>query len=193
MQATKLKEALNYPTAAREHRLKAARWLLDHPECLRELLHLIMEQDNREADKASWALEFAFLEDPHFILPELSYFFEEIEHPKRDSIVRPLSKICERVCIGFYSKKPDKLSASFSSDQRTKLVEAAFDWLINDFRTAVKVKAMNCLFHLGTEFSWVHPELRVILSEQMHTESPGYRNRAVKILAKLGSVQKNIH
>ena len=185
MSGTKLSEALNYPTAAREHRLRAARWLLDHPECLKELLILVMEKDSREAEKASWALEFAFLEDPHFIVPELTYFFDKIGQPKRDSIVRPLSNICERICVGYYEKKPSELSAYFGPIQRAQLVEAAFDWLINDFRTASKVRAMTCLYHLGTEFSWIHPELRAILKEEIHTSSPGYRNRAAKILGQI--------
>lgn len=185
MPPSALRTALSYPTAARENRLRAAEWLLDNPSELKELLHIVLEEHSKLSEKAAWALEFAFLRDPNWLLPEFDLFFDRLQLPENDSITRPLSHICEKICHYYYHQKKQAFIDSFKVAHRKKLVEVAFDWLINDYRVACKVRAMTCLYWLGTEFSWIHPELSAILQDSMYDGSPGYKNRGAKILAQL--------
>ena len=40
-----LYDVLNFTNAARTHRLKAAKWVLDHPEIFEELVHVCFKND----------------------------------------------------------------------------------------------------------------------------------------------------
>lgn len=44
---------------------------------------------------------------------------------------------------------------------------------------------MQTLFLFGKDQFWIHQELKIILENNLHKESIGYRNRALKILDKI--------
>ena len=185
MSKTPLQEVLSYSTARRENRLNAAQWILEHPESMEELLKYTMEPHKDLSVKASWALEFVYIERPEELWPYLDFFFNNFRRPTNDSIVRPISHICERICISNYKKEDPALQDSFTQQHKEKLIDAAFDWLITDQKVACQVRAMTCLFHLGTEFDWIHEELKQILLKNMHSGSGGYISRGRKTLDEI--------
>jgi hypothetical protein len=65
------------------------------------------------------------------------------------------------------------------------MTECCFDWLISKQKVACKVFGMTALFYLGTEFDWIHPELKAIISENIHENSPAYRARGKHVLKKI--------
>ena len=59
------------------------------------------------------------------------------------------------------------------------------------YKAATKVQAMQIVFDLGqlpASEKWVLPELKAILSENIVSQSAGYRNRAEKILKRLKNI-----
>jgi len=44
---------------------------------------------------------------------------------------------------------------------------------------------MQSLYWLGFQFTWIHPELKIILERDYHTGSSGYKARARKILNQI--------
>ncbi|WP_378176144.1 hypothetical protein [Aquimarina sp. SS2-1] len=44
---------------------------------------------------------------------------------------------------------------------------------------------MTSLYLLGTEFDWVHPELKITLENNYHSGSAAYQARSRMILKKL--------
>jgi hypothetical protein len=183
---TELENQLNYINAARIHRLKAANWVLIHPETFEELLHFCFKNDIDVSHKANWVLEFVCLQKLELLFPYLDYFFENLSSVKVDSSVRPLSHICELLSIQYYKKSNPELIEVFSEKHKELMIENCFDWLITNQKVACEVRAMTCLFYLGTEKDWIHPELKTIINQNIHMSSPGYKARGEKILKKIG-------
>lgn len=180
-----LENILSYEKAYRESRLSAATWVLEHPQYFPELLRYTMEPHKRLSVQASWALEFVYMKRPEELWAEMDYFFDNLEKPVNDSIVRPISHICEMLCISYYKKRDPALAACFTQAHREKLVDVAFDWLITDQKVACEVRAMTCLYYLGTEFDWIHQELEAILLRKIPTGSGGYKSRGRKTLEQI--------
>jgi myosin-crossreactive antigen len=62
------------------------------------------------------------------------------------------------------------------------ITEACFDWLIEEYRVAVKHHAVYTLIETGKHINWVYPELRTILEKEIEFPSPGYRSIVKKFL-----------
>ena len=180
-----LEDVLSYRTAHRENRMKAAQWVLAHPEHVEGLLRYTFKHNEKVALKASWALEFVFLEKPELLYPYLDLFFSEIGEATHESVIRPLAHISEILCIKYYKKKDPELRAVLDEPHKQLLIECCFDWLIGDHKVACQCRAMTCLYYLGSEQEWIYPELKHILNDRIHHGSAGYKNRAQKILDKL--------
>lgn len=58
------------------------------------------------------------------------------------------------------------------------MLEAGYDRMITDQKVAVNAYTMTTLNHLGTEFKWVHPELRLIIAENYSEGSPAFKARS---------------
>lgn len=173
---------LNYQKAYRENRMKAAEWVLENKDTFLDLLKYCFEDASDLAYKAAWAFEFVFLKDPSLLYPHFQYFFGKLPTVKLDQIVRPMAHVCEIICIQYYKKKEPAMLEHFSKENKNTLTECAFDWLITDQKVACQVRAMTCLYYLGSEYDWIHPELKQILESNIHTGSAGYKSRARKTL-----------
>lgn len=178
----KLIQQLQYTTATREHRGKAAQWVLSHPDTFTELLNLCLKNDPEISHKANWVLEFVLLEQLDLIYPHLDYFFEHLGAVKNDSSVRPLAHICEILMLRRYEKKDEKLKTLLTSEHKLALTTCCFDWLITHQKVACEVRAMTCLYFLGTEIDWIHSELMPIIESNIPIKSAGYRARGKKVL-----------
>ena len=182
---TSLFDKINYDKAYRENRYGAAMWVLEHPETLQELLEYCFKNDKEISHKANWALEFVCLEKLALLVPYFDYFFENMSKVKSHQSVRALSHICEIVCIEYYKKNNPLLIDSFTENHKNIIVECSFDWLITDQKIACQARAMLCLYYLGRENDWIHPELRQILERNIPGGSAGYKARGKKILSRI--------
>lgn len=180
-----LREQLDYGKAYRANRMQAAQWVLHHPKSFEELLQIGFENHPELSHRAWWAFEFVCLDRLELLYPHFDYFFENLHTVKGDSLVRPLAHIGEVIVLKNYKSKSKKLQALFSKKHKERLTEVCFDWLITDQKVACQARAMLCLYYLGTEFDWIHPELKSILERSIPSGSAGYKNRGGKILALL--------
>ncbi len=176
---------LNFEKAYRESRMKAARWVLNHPKTLPELLTLAFKNDAEISHKANWTLEFVCLERLALLYPHLDYFFEHLSEVTEESSVRPLSHICELLSIHYYHKKNKQLRLVLTASHKSKMTECCFDWLLTEKKVACQVRAMLCLFYLGTEHQWIHSELKAILQANIPKGSAGYQSRGKKVLTMI--------
>ena len=182
-----LKQILDYPNARREYRMKAAQWVLSHPETFPELMSYTFSPEQETSIRASWVLEFVCLERLDWLYPHLDPFFERLGKVTHESVMRPLSHLSERLCLAYYKKFDPVLRSILNRAHKDRLVECAFDWMIEDHKVATQVRAMTCLYYLGTEIHWIHPELKQLIEERIHHGSAGYKNRGAKILEMIGS------
>jgi len=180
-----LENEINKTNHSREKRNHFANLILENPELLPELLDICHRVDDQISCKASWGLEFLCKNNLNAILshvdPLIAIFPMVYQHPA----VRPMAKICEYLTIAYYKEKIPEVKKQLHPIHREKITEACFDWLISDQKVASKAYAMTSLYLLGTEFKWVHPELKTILEKNYHHNSAAYKARARMILKKL--------
>ena len=170
---------------SREKRMHYANLVIDNPELISPLLEILFEVDDKISCRAAWVFEFMCGEKLEEIIPYLDMFTNNISKVHLDSAVRPVAKVCEYLIKDYYSKYNHIIKSQLSETHKEKIIEACFDWMINDEKIAPKAYAMNSLFLLGNEFDWIHPELAIILERDFQMQSSGFKARARHILKKI--------
>ena len=185
MTKAELHEELNYVNHSRDMRLKYANLVIDNPELIAPLLDILFDVDDKISCRAAWVFEFMCGENLEAIIPHLDTFTNNISKVHLDPAVRPIAKICEYLTKAHYSKSENLIKKELSETHKGRIVEACFDWMINDEKIAPKAYSMNSLYLLGTEYDWIHPELAIILERDYEMQSSGFKARAKHILKKI--------
>lgn len=176
---------INYKKAYRKNRLEAALWVQANPETFEELLDYCFGKDLELATKATWALEFIARDNLKMLYPYLNKFFQNLPSVEGHGAIRSCALISELLCIEYYKTKNEQLRAIFTSEYKEILTECAFDWMISDQKVACQARAMTVLYFLGTEFEWIHPELKQIIEKNIHQGSAGYKSRGQHTLENI--------
>ncbi|WP_374958398.1 adenylosuccinate lyase [Gilvibacter sp.] len=184
-----LEETLNYAKAYRASRQEAANWVLAHPDCFKDLLTFVGQEATDRSHKAAWVLEFVCKAKMELLLPHLDLFCELIQKVTKDQTKRPMAKITELLCLGYYKQGDSKIQVALKQEHRQAFTAACFDWVINEEKVACKAYSIQSLYWLGTEFDWVHPELKLILQEGYAKHSAGYKARTRTFLAMMEKYQ----
>ncbi|WP_298903406.1 adenylosuccinate lyase [uncultured Psychroserpens sp.] len=188
MTTDQLYQELNYVNHSREKRLYYANLVINNPDLIPKLLNILFMVDDKISCRAAWVFEFMCGERLEASLPYLDEFTENIHKVHLDSAVRPVAKVCEYLVTAYYSKHDNKIKTALTPKHKEKIIEACFDWMINDEKIAPKAYAMNSLYLLGQDEDWIHPELVMILERDYQMQSSGFKARARHILKK---VKKN--
>ena len=185
MTTEQLYNELNYVNHSREKRLYYANLVIDNPELIPKLLEILFMVNDKISCRAAWVFEFMCGENLESSIPYLDSFTDNMSKVHQDSAVRPVAKVCEYLVKAYYSKHDNKIKTSLTEKHKEKIIEACFDWMINDEKIAPKAYAMNSLFLLGKDYDWIHPELVMILERDYQMQSSGFKARARHILKKL--------
>ena len=186
MNVQELTELINTKvTSYREYRLRYAQLVLENPHLFRQLLEIAFDKSNTACVRISWVLDFVLRKKLELIYPHLDYFTENIGSVAHDSIVRPMSKICELLAITYNSKNSVEIKKHLKKTHIEKVITTGFDWLISDQKVAVKAYTMDTLYIFGKENPWVHKELYLILEQEISNGSPAYKARGKKNLKRL--------
>ena len=176
---------LNYVTHSRENRLKYANLIVANPDLLPELLDILFMVDDKISCRAAWVLEFMCNDHLELLLPYLDDFTANMHKVHLDPAVRPVAKVCEYLAKAYYGKEPSVVKTQLTAEHQERIVEACFDWMINDEKIAPKAYAMNTLYLFGRDYDWIHPELVQILERDFQMQSSGFKARAKHILKRL--------
>lgn len=185
MTKEELYQELNYVNHSREKRLYYAHLVIENPILVPTLLDILFMVDDKISPRAGWVFEFMCGENLEAVIPYLDSFTNNISKVHIDSAVRPVAKVCEYIITAYYSKTENEIQSALSPIHREKIIEACFDWMINDEKIAPKAYAMNALYLLGRDYNWVHPELIMILERDYQMQSSGFKARARRILKQL--------
>ncbi len=161
--------------------------ILENKTLFPKLFTIAQETNNPVSYRAMWVLEFVCRENLSAILSYLPPFIKTIQTVHLQPAVRPAAKICEFLTHAYYNKNGNKnVKNKLTKTAREQIATCCFDWLI-DSKTKVASKAysMTALYLLGTEFNWIHPELKLILEQNYHSGSAAYKARSRMILEKL--------
>ncbi|GAA4291399.1 adenylosuccinate lyase [Aestuariibaculum suncheonense] len=181
---------LSYISASRQDRLAFARLVLNDMSLFPKLIAISFMTDDDSSSRAAWVLELVCQEYIYAIIPHLDFFTNNLNKVQLESAIRPMAKICTFIAEHYTSKHPNPIKKSLTSLPKEKMIEACFDWMINDHKVAAKVHAMETLFLLGKETPWIHPQLVDILQQDFHHQSAAFKSRAKHILNKMKKLKK---
>ncbi|WP_452232024.1 adenylosuccinate lyase [Lacinutrix sp. MEBiC02595] len=185
MTTAQLYEELNYVNHSREKRLHYANLVIDNPDLIEKLLEILFMVDDKISPRAAWVFEFMCKENLEEAIPYLDYFTQNMQKVHQDSAVRPVAKVCEYLINAYYSKTENRIKTELLPKHREKIIEVCFDYMINDEKIAPKAYSMHCLYLLGKDQDWIHPELVLILERDFQMQSSGFKARAKQILVKI--------
>ncbi|WP_157208709.1 adenylosuccinate lyase [Mariniflexile maritimum] len=179
--------------ASREKRLACAHLVLNDIHLFPELLSMVFKVNDKLSYRAAWVFEFVCEANVYALIPYLDAFCANLKTIRFDSAVRPMAKVCVFIAKEYYSKQPNTLKKTLKPKHKELIVEACFDWLIQDEKTSSKAYAMEVLYLFGKDYPWVYPELVKILEQDFQAESPGYKARAKRILQGIKKKQKPLN
>ena len=90
------------------------------------------------------------------IIPYLNVLTKNISIVHLDSAVRPVAKLCKLLTKVYYSKADSKNKTNLNETHKESIIEARFDWMINDEKIAPKAYSMNSLFLLAITSGYVY-------------------------------------
>jgi hypothetical protein len=185
MTKSELLQKLDYVDHTREKRGKMAHLALNRPEMIPLLLAIAFEKHSYLSDKAIWVVEYTVKQNISMLLPQLETFTKNLHLINREQGIRPLAKMCELLLLDYYSKKGTESKKILTVAQLERIATACFDWLIGPHKVAPKAHSMTCLYLLGRDFEWIHPELKMVIEQNYASGSAAYKSRARRVLAKL--------
>lgn len=185
MTTEQLYDELNYVNHSREKRLYYANLVINNPNLIPKLLEILFMVDDKISCRAAWVFEFMCGENLEASIPYLNTFTENMKNVHLDSAVRPVAKICEYLITAYYDKTDNNIKTALTPIHKEHIIEACFDYMINDEKIAPKAYAMNTLYLLGQDYDWIHPELVLILERDYQMQSSGFKARARHILKKI--------
>lgn len=168
-------------SSGRADRDKSRNLVLRKPELVAELTTFAFDLENKNHFKAFWVLELVCEKKLKLFLPHIDTFCEILPKLKNESAIRPASKIALFLAKSNHRANGIKLSQL----QESLLIENCFDWLIGDYKVAPKVYAIKALYIFGRKHDWIHPELKNILEQNYHTQTPAYQSVTKNTLKKL--------
>lgn len=185
MTKSELLRKLDYVDHTREKRGIMADLALNRPEVIPLLLDVAFEKHSDISDRAIWVVEYAIKQNISLLLPQLEVFTKNLHQIKREQGIRPSAKMCELLLLDYYSKKETESKKMLTARHQERIATACFDWLIGPHNVAPKAHSMTCLYLLGRDFAWIHPELKMVIEQNYASGSAAYKARARRVLAKL--------
>ena len=171
-------------TAHTKSREDNANFVLQNLNLLPDLIAYSFDINDKSHHRAAAILEKVF-----DLQIGLSYGFVELiinnlHKLKNDSAIRSISRFV-MFWVQNNKKKIKTNSYHLTENQLEKITEVCFDWLISDYRVAVKQHAIYMLFEIGKTQDWIYPDLRVILEKDSVENSPAYKSIAKRILEQI--------
>lgn len=156
---------------------------LNNPQWVKILLTNIEAVEDENSNFSARILELACKSKLGLIIPFLGQFCELIPKVKQGAAIRACAKICELLTVNYFSNHPTVLKEHHLEN----MIEAGFDWMISDQKTAIKAYTMQTLYLLGTKYDWIHPELVLHIEKEIPTATIGYVNRGRKVIKAIAT------
>lgn len=173
-----------------KHRDELVLATLKNPKFVNILLTNMENIENENAAFSSRILELACKEKLGIIVPQLDTFCDLLPKVRHGAVIRCCAKLCELLALAYFRKNDIGFSSVLEEHHLEKIIEAGFDWMITDQKTAVKAYTMQTLYLLGTKYDWIHPELVLNIEKDIPTATIGYVNRGRKVIKAIETKTK---
>lgn len=146
--------------------------LRSHPEWHKNLIDIFLSNEEPFSRKIAWAIDLYSEENPKLIIPHLQSMIELLPHFTHDALRRHSLHILSRLA----------LPASGTG----QLLSFCFDQLLSPgVPAAVKVYSMEILYSISVMEPGIRQELADSIEIRLNEETPGFKNRGLKILKRL--------
>ena len=169
---------------SRARRVEMAGLLLKNPQLIGPLLEICFRFNDPISSRACWVLEFTMRQDLRYLDSHLDTWTKNLSDFQLESSIRPMAKVCELLVLEYYANSIAG-SSSLTDEHLELIATACFDWLIGPHKVAPKAYSMTSLYHLGKDFDWIHPELKMLLENEYAGGSAAFKARARQVLTKL--------
>jgi len=147
--------------------------ILQKKELFAELFSIFAGNTEPASRRAAWVIDLASEKEPELIAPYLDELAALLPVFRHDGLKRHTLRILAR------SPLP-------SGERLGRLVNLCFEWLLSPQEAvAAKVCCMDLLYRVSLSEPDIRQELADSIEYRMLEESPGFRNRAQKMLSRL--------
>ena len=169
-----IKEAL-LEEHSKSQTLKITRYIGSNAARFAELMELVLDDEYRVVQRASWVVKHCGENNPMLLIPYLSDLIPRLRKPKHDAYKRNVLHIIALLDV------PDELLG--------ELADICFSSLENRKEAiAIRVHAMQNLFNVCKREPELAPELKMLIEEYMPHESAGFKSRGKKIIKGLEEI-----
>ncbi|MCX6318287.1 MAG: hypothetical protein NTW29_13425 [Bacteroidetes bacterium] len=164
-------------TILKEHskanRDKIIRWVGKDQARFDELFHLFLHDEYRVVQRAAWPISYLVIETPSLIKKHFGALIKKMKLPGvHDAVKRNALRLMQDIAI------PAKYQG--------EIMNTCFDYISSPTeKAAIKAFSLTVLEHLSATYPDIKPELKTIIENRWEFETPAFRSRARKILAKL--------
>lgn len=137
-----------------------------------EIMNVALSSDTNVSGRAFWVVETVWLKYPYLINPYINDLIDFLAKTKKDNQRRHSLKILSSIDL----QKLDE-------DRIGRLIDHCFTWLEDGINpTAVKMFAMEIIFNYVKIEPVLAKELIAVIENQYGDSTPGFKNRADKML-----------
>lgn len=142
------------------------------PELLKDLVEIILSNDEKASWKAAWALDTLDEQHPGLVGPYLFSVIHHLRFTKHDGVRRSTLRMLTRTVI------PEEVEG--------ELISLCFDWIVElKEAVAIKVFAMDLLYRYSKKEPALKNELIASIELRMQEETPGFQTHGRQLLKKL--------
>ncbi len=146
--------------------------ILQEPRLFNALFHTYLRNEEPVSRRAAWVLDLVSEKIPSLLVPYLSDMIEILPQFKHDGLKRHTLRMLSRY--------------PFPSEHLGTLMNLCFEWLISaNESVATKMYCMDILYQISDQEPDLKKELADSIEWRMQEETPGFRNKAEKMLQKL--------
>lgn len=155
---------------SKTHCLNIVGWVGKNQRRFDQLLLLVLSDEYRVAQRASWPLSELAMLQPQLFHSSLDVLIDNLERRElHNAVKRHTMRILETIAI------PLKLHG--------KVMKLCFEFVESPSEAvAVKAYALTILGKLATDYPDIIPEIFLLIEEQMPTQTPAFKSRAKHLL-----------
>jgi len=141
-------------------------------ELFKEIIAVALSSETNVSGRAFWVVETIWLKYPYLINSYINDLIDFLPKTRKDNQRRHSLKILSSIDL-----------RSLDEDRLGILIDRCFNWLEDGINpTAVKMFAMEIIYNYVLIEPVLATELIAVIENQLEDSTPGFKNRASKLL-----------
>lgn len=158
---------------SKEQCRKIVAWIGSSQKRFDELFYLFLHDEYRVVQRAAWPMSYSAIAHPPLIEKNFPALIKKLQQPgNHDAVKRNSVRLLQDIDI------PEKWQGD--------IMNICFDYLGSPTEAiAIKAFSMTVLGNLAKAYPEIIPELKLVIEDQLHGQSPAFKNRAKQVFKKL--------